>query len=69
MTEVKLAKKDWEELKKAAEMNMKQSLISVEQFTALLDLSEKRLAEFPTDDEESKEILDALTGDVDDSQT
>jgi len=72
--EMKLLKKDWEELKRAAEMNLKQAMISVEQFETLLALSEKKLAEFPieaekTEDTEKKadeiiaDLIDGASGD------
>ena len=73
--EMKLLKKDWEDLQRAAEMNLKQAMISVEQFQTLLDLSTKRLAEFPADepkknddtekeaDEILKDLIDGAAGD------
>ncbi len=60
--EMELIKEDWVNLKKAAEMNLKQSMISVEQFQTLLELSTRKLAEFPVEDTEktAEEIVKNL---------
>ena len=68
MKDVKIEKKDWVELRKLAEMNYKQAMISQQQFQHLWELSIKRISEFP-DEIEEKEIKDDLNSLLEDENT
>lgn len=50
MTNSEIEKKDWEDLKKVSEMNLKQARISEQQFLTLLDLCIQRLAAYPKEE-------------------
>ena len=55
---MEITKKDWEDLKKSAELNLKQNIISTYQFQTLLDLATSKIAEFPVEvDDLSEEDL------------
>jgi len=55
---MEIEKKDWEELKRNAEMNLKQSMISTYQFQTLCDLCDTKLSEMESEIE--KEVEDVL---------
>jgi len=55
---MELERKDWEDLKKQAELNLKQAMISQMQFQKLLDLSLEKLAEFKPEEEKEAEALE-----------
>lgn len=56
-----LTKKDWLDLKASAEAQIKLNTISLVQFETLLELANKKIAEFPDEAKIAEKELEELT--------